>query len=133
MLDYLKRLVTTGAAYQFGDILAKAIALVTIPLYTRYVPRAGYGAASSLLTAVILSSIFLRAGLGVFFGVLIPATNAMVGLATPGSLRGSAYGLTSSATALGNAIGPLLGDLQFASSEELQKGGVKPLTQQWTI
>jgi hypothetical protein len=29
--------------------------------------------------------------------------------------------------------GPLLGDLQFASSEELQKGGVKPLTQQWTI
>jgi O-antigen/teichoic acid export membrane protein len=67
VLDYLKRLVTTGAAYQFGDILAKAIALVTIPLYTRYVPRAGYGAASSLLTAVILSSIFLRAGLGEAF------------------------------------------------------------------
>ena len=54
MLGYLKRLLSTGAAYQFGDILAKAIALVTIPLYTRYVPRAGYGAASSLLTAVIL-------------------------------------------------------------------------------
>jgi O-antigen/teichoic acid export membrane protein len=59
---YLKRLVTTGAAYQFGDILAKAIALVTIPLYTRHVPRAGYGAANSLLTAVILASIFLRLG-----------------------------------------------------------------------
>ena len=37
MLGYLKRLVTTGAAYQFGDILAKGIALVTLPLYTRHV------------------------------------------------------------------------------------------------
>jgi len=64
---YLKRLVTTGAAYQFGDLLAKGIALVTIPLYTRHVPRAGYGAANSLLTAVILASIFLRVGVGEAF------------------------------------------------------------------
>ena len=35
MLDYLKRLVTTGAAYQFGDILAKGLAVLTLPLYTR--------------------------------------------------------------------------------------------------
>ncbi|MDQ6810801.1 MAG: lipopolysaccharide biosynthesis protein [Actinomycetota bacterium] len=62
MRGYLKRLVATGAAYQFGDIIAKAIALVTIPLYTRYVSRGGYGAAGSLLTAVILASIFLRVG-----------------------------------------------------------------------
>ena len=67
MLGYLKRLLTTGAAYQLGDTLAKAIALVTIPLYTRHVPRAGYGAANSLLTAVILASIFLRAGVGEAF------------------------------------------------------------------
>jgi O-antigen/teichoic acid export membrane protein len=65
--SYLKRLVTTGAAYQFGDILAKGIALVTIPLYTRHVPRAGYGAANSLLTAVILASILLRVGVGEAF------------------------------------------------------------------
>ena len=64
MLAYLKRLLTTGAAYQFGDILAKAIALVTIPLYTRHVPRGGYGAANSLLTSVILASILLRVGVG---------------------------------------------------------------------
>jgi O-antigen/teichoic acid export membrane protein len=64
---YLKRLVATGAAYQFGDIVAKAIALVTIPLYTRHVSPAGYGAASSLLTAVILASIFLRVGVGEAF------------------------------------------------------------------
>ncbi len=67
MLGYLKRLVTTGAAYQFGDILAKGIALVTIPLYTRHVSQAGYGAANSLLTAVILASILLRLGVGEAF------------------------------------------------------------------
>ena len=64
---YLKRLLTTGAAYQFGDILAKAIALLTIPLYTRYVSRSAYGAANALLTAVILASIFLRLGVGEAF------------------------------------------------------------------
>ena len=67
MLGYLKRLVSTGAAYQFGDILAKGIALVTIPLYTRHVSQAGYGAANSLLTAVILASILLRLGVGEAF------------------------------------------------------------------
>lgn len=67
MLGYLKRLIATGAAYQFGDIVAKGIALVTIPLYTRHVSPAGYGAANSLLTAVILASIFLRVGVGEAF------------------------------------------------------------------
>jgi len=67
LLGHLKRLLRTGAAYQFGDILAKAIALVTIPLYTRHVSREGYGAANSLLTAVILMSIFLRVGVGEAF------------------------------------------------------------------
>jgi len=64
---YLKRLVATGAAYQFGDIVAKGIALITIPLYTRHVSPAGYGAANSLLTAVILASILLRVGVGEAF------------------------------------------------------------------
>jgi len=67
VLAYLKRLVRTGAAYQFGDILAKGFALVTIPLYTRHVTQAGYGAANSLLTAVILASILLRLGVGEAF------------------------------------------------------------------
>ena len=67
MRDYLKRLVTTGAAYQFGDILAKGLALITLPLYTRHVDPKSYGAAESLLTAVILASIVLRAGVGEAF------------------------------------------------------------------
>jgi len=67
MLGYVKRLVRTGAAYQFGDILAKGLALLTLPLYTRHLSPSAYGAAESLLTAVILTSIFLRVGLGEAF------------------------------------------------------------------
>ncbi len=67
MLGHLKRLVTTGAAYQFGDIVAKGLALLTLPLYTRHLDTKAYGAAESLLTAVILSSILLRAGIGEAF------------------------------------------------------------------
>jgi O-antigen/teichoic acid export membrane protein len=67
VLGYLKRLVTTGAAYQFGDILAKGLALLTLPLYTRHLDTRAYGAAESLLTAVILCSILARAGVGEAF------------------------------------------------------------------
>jgi O-antigen/teichoic acid export membrane protein len=67
VLGYLKRLVTTGAAYQFGDILAKGLALITLPLYTRHLSTSAYGAAETLLTAVILSSILLRVGIGEAF------------------------------------------------------------------
>jgi O-antigen/teichoic acid export membrane protein len=67
VLGYLRRLVTTGAAYQFGDILAKALALLTLPLYTHHLSPDAYGAAESLLTAVILSSILVRVGVGEAF------------------------------------------------------------------
>ncbi|HWW89808.1 MAG TPA: lipopolysaccharide biosynthesis protein [Solirubrobacteraceae bacterium] len=67
MLGYLKRLVSTGAAYQFGDILAKGIALLTLPLYTHHLSPDAYGAAEALLTAVILASILLRVGVGEAF------------------------------------------------------------------
>jgi MFS transporter, DHA1 family, multidrug resistance protein len=90
--------------------------------YGRLVDRTGYrrilivgcfGAAAFFLPQALAQNVgqflLLRAGLGVFFGVLIPATNAIVALVTPPDLRGSAYGLTSGGTAVGNAIGPLLG------------------------
>jgi O-antigen/teichoic acid export membrane protein len=67
VLGYLKRLVSTGAAYQFGDILAKAIALLTLPLYTHHLSPDAYGAAEALLTSVILASILLRVGVGEAF------------------------------------------------------------------
>jgi DHA1 family multidrug resistance protein-like MFS transporter len=90
--------------------------------YGRLVDRGGYrrilivgcfGAAVLFLPQAFAANVgqflLLRAGLGLFIGVLIPATNAIVGLVTPPDLRGSAYGLTNSGTAVGTAIGPLLG------------------------
>ena len=67
MLGYLRRLVTTGAAYQFGDIVAKGLALITLPLYTHHLSPEAYGAAETLLTAVILTSILVRGGVGEAF------------------------------------------------------------------
>lgn len=67
MLDHLKRLVKTGAAYQAADIVAKGIAVFTLPLYTAHVTTSEYGAYSSLLTAVILASIVVRFGVGEAF------------------------------------------------------------------
>ncbi len=67
MLGYLKRLVATGAAYQAAEIVAKGIAVLTLPLYTRHVSTEGYGVYSLLLTAVILASIVLRLGVGEAF------------------------------------------------------------------
>ncbi len=67
MFHYVKRLVTTGAAYQAADIVAKAIAVVTLPIYTRHLRTGDYGAAETLLTAVIFVSILLRLGVGEAF------------------------------------------------------------------
>lgn len=61
---YLKRLVTSGAAYQAAGLLASLLALFTLPLYTHALTTADYGYAETLLTFVILGSIVVRAGAG---------------------------------------------------------------------
>ena len=50
-----------------AEIFAKAIAVFTLPLYTRHVSSDSYGTYNALLTAVILSSIVLRLGVGEAF------------------------------------------------------------------
>ncbi len=67
MLGYLKRLLRAGAAYQASDILSKGVALFTLPLYTRYVSKVGYGYVETLMVAVIFISIVLRLGVGEAF------------------------------------------------------------------
>src|ERR1700761_9574947 len=67
MTGYLKRLLTTGAAYQVADAVSKLIALALLPVYTRHLTRADYGTAELLLTTIILFSIIVRAGLGEAF------------------------------------------------------------------
>src|SRR5689334_19929652 len=64
---YLKRLVTSGAAYQASSLVAGFLALFTLPLYTRHLTRAELGYAETLLTAIILVSILLRFGIGEAF------------------------------------------------------------------
>jgi O-antigen/teichoic acid export membrane protein len=64
---YLKRLVTTGAAYQASSLVAGFLALFTLPLYTHHLTTTELGYAETLLTAIILASIVLRFGVGEAF------------------------------------------------------------------
>jgi O-antigen/teichoic acid export membrane protein len=64
---YLKRLATSGAAYQASSLVAGFLALFTLPLYTRHLTEAELGYAETLLTAIILMSIVLRFGVGEAF------------------------------------------------------------------
>ena len=64
MLRLLQRLAASGAAYQASSLLAGLLAIFTLPLYTRHLTRAELGYAETLLTAIILTSILLRLGIG---------------------------------------------------------------------
>jgi O-antigen/teichoic acid export membrane protein len=63
VLEYLKRLATTGAAYTASSVISKLIAVALLPLYTRHLTRADYGAAEVLLATVVALSILVRLGI----------------------------------------------------------------------
>ena len=63
MTSYLKRLISSLAAYQVADVVSKLIAVLLLPVYTRYIPPAGYGVVELLANGVILISILVRFGL----------------------------------------------------------------------
>ena len=67
MRSLFTRLLAGGAAYQASSVLSAALALVTLPLYTRALSRSEFGVAETLLTFIILASILLRLGLGEAF------------------------------------------------------------------
>jgi O-antigen/teichoic acid export membrane protein len=62
VIDYLRRLTRTGAAYTASSVLAKLIALFTLPIYTAHVAKAGFGQAEVLASTVIVLSILFRFG-----------------------------------------------------------------------
>ena len=64
MSGLLTRLLTSGLAYQAAGLLAAALAVITLPLYTHALTPGDYGLAETLLTYLILASILLRFGLG---------------------------------------------------------------------
>ena len=63
MSGYLRRLATTGAAYTAASIVSKLIAVALLPLYTRYLTPADYGAAEVMFAAVVSASIIVRFGI----------------------------------------------------------------------
>lgn len=63
MSGYLRRLATTGAAYTAASVFSKLIAVALLPLYTRYLTKADYGAAEVMFAAVVSASIIVRLGM----------------------------------------------------------------------
>jgi O-antigen/teichoic acid export membrane protein len=63
MTEYLKRLVSSLAAYQVADVVAKFMAVLLLPVYTRYITPTGYGVVELLATGVIFVSIIVRFGI----------------------------------------------------------------------
>ena len=63
MTGYLKRLLSSLGAYQVANVIAKVIAVVMLPVYTRYIHPAGYGSIELLANGVILISIITRFGM----------------------------------------------------------------------
>jgi O-antigen/teichoic acid export membrane protein len=61
--DYLRRLVSSLAAYQVADVVSKFMAVLLLPVYTRYIAPAGYGVVELLGNGVILISILVRFGM----------------------------------------------------------------------
>ena len=62
MSGYLRRLATTGAAYTAASVVSKLIAVALLPLYTRYLSLADYGAAEVMFASVVAASIVIRFG-----------------------------------------------------------------------
>jgi O-antigen/teichoic acid export membrane protein len=60
---YLKRLLRVLAAYQLPDIVSKFMAVLLLPVYTRYIHPPGYGAVELLANGVIFVSILVRFGM----------------------------------------------------------------------
>ncbi len=56
-----------------------------------------------------------RFAVGLFIGGILPAANALIGRMVARSERGLIYGMSASATFLGNSLGPLVGGLIAAS------------------
>jgi O-antigen/teichoic acid export membrane protein len=111
--SHLKRLATSGAAYQASSVVAAFLALFTLPLYTRFLTPAELGYAETLLTAIILVSILLRFGIGeafvrFYFDDADAARRDRLARTTTGFVLLTSTAAALVAVALAGAIGELL-------------------------
>jgi MFS transporter, DHA1 family, multidrug resistance protein len=95
--------LAAGVAGRLGDRLghARVVAGCAILGALFYLPQAAVTSTWQLL--------ILRALQGVFTGGLIPSVMAIIAVRTPAARRGLIFGLTATATSLGNAAGPTAG------------------------
>lgn len=63
----LRELARHSAIYGVGSIVSSLIAVFLLPLYTRYLTRADYGAIETLVAASAVLTIFLQAGINSAF------------------------------------------------------------------
>jgi O-antigen/teichoic acid export membrane protein len=63
MSAYLKRLVSSLGAYQVADVVSKFMAVLLLPVYTRYLAPSAYGEIQLLANTVIFVSIVVRFGI----------------------------------------------------------------------
>ena len=95
--------VAAGVAGRVGDRLghARVVAACSLLAALLYLPQA--------LVTEPWQLLVLRAAQGTFTGGLIPGVMAVIAVRTPVARRGLVFGLTATATALGNAFGPIAG------------------------
>jgi O-antigen/teichoic acid export membrane protein len=62
MLHQLLGLARHSAIYGVGGLIARILAVVLLPLYTRYLTRADYGAIATLIALVTVLAVLLRLG-----------------------------------------------------------------------
>jgi O-antigen/teichoic acid export membrane protein len=62
VLDQLKRLAKHSAIYGLGGLVARILAVLLLPLYTRYLTPADYGVIETLVALVAVLTVLLRLG-----------------------------------------------------------------------
>ncbi len=102
--------------------------MVAVPLMGKHSDEIGYrrvlliclaGATLTSLPQALAAGYWAftleRFGVGLFIGAIVPTANALIGRMVARSERGTVYGMTASATFLGNSLGPLTGGAIAAS------------------
>jgi DHA1 family multidrug resistance protein-like MFS transporter len=102
--------------------------MMAVPFLGKHADEIGYrrvlliclaGATLTSLPQAFATSYWLfaaeRFGVGLFIGGILPTANALIGRMVPRGERGTVYGMTASATFLGNSLGPLTGGAIAAS------------------
>jgi DHA1 family multidrug resistance protein-like MFS transporter len=102
--------------------------MIAVPFLGKHSDEIGYrrvlliclaGATLTSLPQAFATSYWMfavqRFGIGLFIGAIVPTANALIGRMVSRSERGTVYGMTASATFLGNSLGPLTGGAIAAS------------------